>query len=144
MSLGLLEPLCRERGITLAIENNRKNFDTLQRLCSEYDPAFLGVCYDSGHGNLVDDGLDQAEALKDRIISVHLHDNDGVKDQHRLLFSGTVDWERLARILASSAYERPVSMEVSMRNAETNEEAVFLAEAFETGTRLTRMVRQCG
>jgi len=140
-SLDELEPFARERGIRIAIENGR--FEAIRKLLSEYDPEYIGLCYDSGHGNMNNvGGLDHLESLKDRLISVHLHDNDGSGDQHKLMFSGTVDWQRLARIMAESAYKKCVSMEVSMRNAGIGDEGVFLAEAFRTGERFSRMIAE--
>jgi sugar phosphate isomerase/epimerase len=138
-SLDELEPDATARGVRIAIENT-SNFPVVERLLGEYAPGFLGLCYDSGHGNLDGTGLDCLWRLKERLISVHLHDNDGTGDQHKLLFSGTVDWERLARTMAASAYSGPVSMEVMMRNAGIDDEGTFLASAFEVGTRLSAMV----
>jgi sugar phosphate isomerase/epimerase len=140
-SLDELEPYCRERHVRIAIENG--NFDAIGRLLSEYDPAYLGLCYDSGHGNSGGEGLDHLERLKGRLISVHLHDNDGTGDQHKLLFSDTVDWSRLARIMAQSAYAKCPSMEVSMRLSGIDDEGAFLRKAFETGTAFARMVAEC-
>jgi sugar phosphate isomerase/epimerase len=139
-SLDELEPFARERNVRIAIENG--SFEAIQKLLSEYDPQYAGLCYDSGHGNMRADGLDHLESLKDRLISVHLHDNDGASDQHKLLFSGTVDWGRLARIMAGSTYTKCVSMEVSMARMGIEDEGLFLAEAFKTGTRFDRMIQQ--
>ena len=71
---------------------------------------------------------------------MHLHDNDGVSDQHKLLFSGTLDWDRLARIMAKSAYTKCVSMEVSMRRSGIEDEGAFLAEALENGKTFSGMI----
>lgn len=139
-SLGALEPFARERNVRIAIENG--SFEAIHKLFSEYSPEYVGLCYDSGHGNMRADGLDHLESLKDRLISVHLHDNDGASDQHKLLFSGTVDWERLARIIAESAYTKCVSMEVTMARTGIEDEKVFLAKAFETGTRFSEMIAE--
>jgi len=139
-SLDALEPYARTCGVRIAIENGR--FEIIENLLNMYDPDYLGLCYDSGHGNLREDGLDWLERLKDRLISVHLHDNNGQKDEHKLLFSGTVDWERLAAILAASSYEKWVSMEAVMRNTGIEDEAEFLEKAFETGTAFARMIEQ--
>ena len=136
-SLDQLEAFARAKGVRIAIENG--SFEAIQSVLQEYDPGYLGLCYDCGHGNH-GAGLDRLEELKDRLISVHLHDNDGVRDLHRLPFSGTVDWPRLARIMAESAYTKPVSMEVSMHNSEIEDEEVFLKQAFEAGTRFSRMI----
>jgi len=138
-SLDDLRPHARARGVRIAIENG--NFAVIRALCSEYEPDFLGLCYDCGHGNMGDHtGLDHLDALKDRLISIHLHDNDGVGDQHKLLFTGTVDWPRLAAIIAKSSYKKCVSMEVTMRNMGISDEQAFLAEAFKTGTVFSEMV----
>jgi len=140
-SLDELEPFAAQRQVRIAIENG--SFEAIGKLLSEYDPQYLGLCYDSGHGNKDGDGLDRLEPLKHRLISVHLHDNDGSGDQHRLLFSGTVDWQRLARIMAESAYAKCVSMEVSMGRSGIADEMEFLKHAFETGTTFSKMIAEC-
>ena len=137
-SLDELEPFAREHSVRIAIENG--NFDAIRKLLSEYAPDYAGLCYDCGHGNMIPDGLDNLELLKDRLISVHLHDNDGNGDQHKIMFTGTVDWERLARIIANSAYTKCVSMEVSMRHMDIDDEDIFLARTFETGTKFAEMI----
>ena len=138
-SLDELEPIARDRNVRIAIENG--DFRTLGRLFAAYLPDYLGLCYDCGHGNMIPDGLDRLDAFKDRLISIHLHDNDGEGDQHRLLFTGTVDWPRLASLLAASAYEKCVSMEVVMRNDGIDSEEEFLHRAYHTGAELTGMVK---
>jgi len=139
-SLDELESFAKERNVRIAIENG--NFEAIRKLFSEYPPDYIGLCYDSGHGNMDADGLDYLESLKDRLISVHLHDNDGESDQHNLLFSGTINWNRLARIIAESAYNKCVSMEVTMARSGIQDEKLFLNEAFETGTRFAKMIEQ--
>lgn len=140
-SLNELETFTRDRNVRIAIENG--SFEAICRLLSEYDPVYLGLCYDSGHGNMKDGkGLDYLDSIKDRLISVHLHDNDGTGDQHRLMFTGTVDWERLARIMAESAYTKCVSMELSMSRSGFEDEAAFLTKAFETGTKFAGMIAE--
>ena len=140
-SMDALQKIAVPRGMRIAVENLwPPNFTTLHRLLDEYDPSFLGLCYDSGHGNMNDKDFKQFETMKDRLISVHLHDNKGTTDDHNLVFSGTIDWEKLAGILARSAYTRCVSMEIMTWKAEISDEDEFLARAFETGTRLSEMI----
>jgi len=137
-SLDELAPYARRHGVRIALENG--SFATISQVLSEYGPDYLGLCYDAGHGNVDGDGLDRLDALKHRLISVHLHDNDGRSDQHKLLFSGTVDWARLAGIIARSAYTKCVSMEIVMRDPGTPDEPAFLAQARQTGTRFAAMI----
>ena len=139
-SLDALEPFARERGVRIAIENGL--LALIRKVLAEYAPDYIGLCYDSGHGNVSKDGLDQLESLKDRLISVHLHDNDSTGDQHNLLFTGTVDWPRLARLIAQSAYRKCVSMELSQPRSGIADENIFLARAREVGERFAVMILQ--
>ena len=139
-SMDELQPFARERGVRVAVENG--DFGVIRQLLSEYGPEFLGVCYDSGHGNSAGDGQDNLETCKDRLISLHMNDNDASGDQHQPLFMGTVDWDRMAGIIATSSYEKCVSMEVVMKNAGIEDEDEFLAHVLETGTRFAGMVEE--
>ncbi len=140
-SLDAIEPYAKDYGVRIAIENLfPDNFPTIERILSKYGPDYVGLCYDSGHANVTGIGLGRLERLTDRLISVHLHDNDGTADQHRLLFSGSVDWGRLARIMAASSYSKCVSMELTMHHSDIEDEQVFLKKAFETGMTFSRMV----
>lgn len=135
-TLDVLEPYARASGVRIALENG--HFPTIREALRRYSPDFLGLCYDSGHGNLDVDGMDQMETLADRLIAVHLHDNDGAKDWHRFVYSGTIDWDRLTKILARSSYRKCPSMELNMNNTPFTDEDAFLAEAFRLGQQLAR------
>jgi len=139
MSLDVLCPFAKKHNILIALENYR-DFEIIKKLLSEYGPEYVGLCYDSGHGNLVPNGLDFLESFKERLISVHLHDNDGNKDLHKIPFSGTVDWERLTRIMAKSAYTKCVSLETGMFHTGISSEEVFLRESYKAGEKLTKMI----
>jgi len=141
-SLDELEPEARRLGVRIAIENG--DWGVIRRILAAYPPDYIGLCYDSGHGNLVPDGLDQLEALKDRLLAIHLHDNDGSADQHKLPFTGTVDWERLTGILARSAYRRGVTLETLMHGQGIESEEEFLSQAFRAAGRLSAMVEAAG
>lgn len=75
--------------------------------------------------------IDQIKAWLDEcgLQLLDLHGSAGQSDQHKPLFSGTVDWPRLAAILARSAYTKCASMEVVMRNSGIDDERAFLATA---------------
>ncbi len=141
-SLDALAPVARAGNVRIALENLfPDNFPHLRELFQAYGPDYIGLCYDSGHGLITGNGLENLAQWKDRLISVHLHDNDGSSDQHNLLFSGGVDWPRLAELMAASAYRKCVSMEVMARFAQCRDEAEFLRKARDTGLRLATMIR---
>ncbi len=142
-SLDRLEPYARKRSVRIAVENmGRDDFALIERVFAAYGPDYVGLCYDSGHGNMGGEGLAHLEAVKHRLLSVHLHDNDGSGDQHLLPFDGSVDWERLTDLLASSSYEKCLSLEISMRGYEGEEESAVLRRAWERGRRLTEMAAE--
>ena len=142
-SLDELENYAREHNIRIACENEG-SFSVLEKILSDYSPSYIGFCYDSGHGNMLQnsEGLDNLDKFKDRLISIHLHDNDGVQDQHKPLFSGTIDWDKLAKVIAQSSYKKCVSMELSIKNSGITDEKVFLDNAFKEGTKFSEMIAQ--
>ena len=145
-SMDTLIPYAKKRNVRIAFENlPPSNHATLEKILSDYSPSEVGICYDPGHGNIVGDGLDFAEAVKDRLIAFHLNDNDSTADQHGLIFSGTVGWDRLAQIIAASAYDKEyMTIELIMPkesgNIRAGAEAGFLSQAMESGLRFHKMV----
>ena len=75
-----------------------------------------------------------------QFISVHLHDNDGLTDQHKPLFTGTIDWVELMRIVVESPYDHYLTMETDMRNSGFRDEEPFLASAYADGRKLMQMM----
>ncbi len=144
-SLDAIERVARRRGVKLALENYEdESYEEAKTFFAAYGPDFLGFCYDSGHGNMGrGEGLDRLEEVKSRLIAVHLHDNDGKVDQHRLPFRGTVDWKRLIQLIASSSYQNGINLEATHRDyPEFPDEEEFLKEAFRAGQRLSEMLDQ--
>ena len=122
-SLDDLAPLLRQEHVRIAVENlPHDNWVMLKRLLDRFPPEILGITYDSGHGNIADlpgetPRLDDLEALSGRLLALHLHDNHGAGDEHLPPFLGTVNWKRLAGILAHSPdLGRPLVFEVGVWN----------------------------
>ena len=117
-SLDDLMPLLEKARTAIAVENMWFNdWELIEALLARYPSERLGICYDSGHGNAnINNQLDALERNKKRLIALHLHDNDGSSDQHLPPYSGTVDWNRLAGIIATSSYTRPMSFETTINN----------------------------
>ncbi len=117
-SIDELMPLLEEAGTAISVENMwLDNWDLVEDLLSRYPAERLGICYDSGHANAArNKRMDSLDRNKGRLIALHLDDNDGSGDQHQPPFYGTVDWDRLAIIIAASSYKRPLSFELSIMN----------------------------
>ena len=60
--------------------------------------------------------------------------------QHKIIFTGTVDWGRLAALIARSAYTKHVSMESIIQYTGIEDHAEFLRQAFDAGTRFAEMI----
>ncbi len=65
------------------------------------------MCFDTGHAH-IESGFNGSVARQlreclDVVGYVHAHDNDSVKDNHRMPGEGTIDWERAATVLAEHA-----------------------------------------
>ena len=153
-SLDELMPVLEKYGVRIAVENMPSDtFEEIAALMREYPPERLGITYDSGHGNIAEGrGLDLLEPLKDRLQALHLNDNDGSGDQHQPPFMGTVDWERMAKIIAESSYtDRPMSFEIGMRctpgfepelkgNQKPERVKAFLADAYARCEKVSKLV----
>ncbi|MGN0878407.1 MAG: sugar phosphate isomerase/epimerase family protein [Oligosphaeraceae bacterium] len=153
-SLDELMPTLERLDTRIAIENMWSDtFEVIHQLLQDYPAHRLGICYDSGHANgRILPGIDAGERDKHRLMALHLHDNDGLADQHQPPFMGTLDWNRLAAIIASSGYPREISFEIAMRctpfynpelkaNQRPQDIADFLRDAYDRCRRFTVMVR---
>lgn len=58
----------------------------------ELEGTDAGICLDYGHAHLMGDLCEAIEAVSGHMVTVHLHDNDGRRDDHRIPFAGTIDW----------------------------------------------------
>jgi sugar phosphate isomerase/epimerase len=140
-----LKDYCREKGLRICVENlpdcpeiwQTEMFD---RLFERYDRAFLGICFDTGHGNVSSrDCLHFARRYTERLFITHIHDNHGSGDEHLIPFEGTFNWEGFAEILAKSPYQLPYLLEINMRD---QGEKVFFQKALEAGRKFHAMAER--
>lgn len=82
----------RKAGIRVAIENIFEDSpDNLSMLMKEIGSPDFGICFDTGHFNMFSKSTIGIwlDLLKDYIIELHIHDNDGSADQHKPLGDGS-------------------------------------------------------
>ena len=118
-SLDELVPALEKYNTKIAVENMFDDtFETISGIMNEYPAEYVGITYDSGHGNInTARGAENMETWKSRLQALHLNDNNGSGDLHQPPFYGTVDWERAAKMIAGSSYtDRPASFELSIAN----------------------------
>lgn len=111
--------VAKESGIMLALENLPPGYlghtpEEIVGLLNGMDPEAIGVCYDSGHANLSGKFDEFTEALLPYSVTTHLHDNDGVTDQHRFPGQGTINWHRFAGIYHSTRCRASIMLECKL------------------------------
>lgn len=82
-------------GVRLLVENLVSEATTPEHLMMILEMGHLanvGICLDLGHAHITV-GVQEAMAiLGKRIVTVHVHDNHGMKDEHLWPGEGTIDW----------------------------------------------------
>jgi sugar phosphate isomerase/epimerase len=95
-------------GVRLLVENLTSESTTPERLLTILELGHLpnvGVCLDLGHAHLTVGVADAVRTLGKHIISLHVHDNHAVKDEHLWPGEGSIDWP--AAVAALSTLETP-------------------------------------
>lgn len=102
-----LVALAEDRGVQLAFENLRN----LALVLETFSSRCVGFCYDSCHHGNYAAGQDLLVQYGGRLMAVHLHDNGGVHNQHRLPLDGNIDWAEVMGRLARTGYQGATSLE---------------------------------
>jgi sugar phosphate isomerase/epimerase len=102
-------------GCSLMVENLIHVFGSPEALGAIFDAAPSARWHlDVGHAHAAGPGTLEAllERFADRLVHVHVHDNDGTADQHAELGLGTLDVDATARALCARGYDGLVTIEV--------------------------------
>ena len=86
-SIEHLRIFAKERGVRLLIENTVSELGNPARLIQFLNYTRLddvGICFDAGHAHLTGGAVEGLKALESRMVTAHLHDNHGEKDEHLL------------------------------------------------------------
>jgi len=117
-SLEHLALFAKQRGVTIALENTPNELGapaTLRQFVRETRLTELRFCFDIGHAHLgggVEPGFD---LLRERVVTTHIHDNRGEKDEHLLPYEGTIDWDAALTALAAAPEPLPLVLELKER-----------------------------
>ena len=122
--------------INVALENLMYNIESLAFVLDRIDSPLLGFCYDSGHQNCYTPSEDLLTRFSDRLMVLHLHDNDGSGDQHLLPFDGTIDWPATMKAIARAGYSGEIGLELMNWSYQDLSAEEFLRIAFERGKQL--------
>ncbi len=123
-----LIPTAKQYGVTVCLENMftgykgklyaavcaemseaNRYIDTLNEIAGE---KVFGFCLDIGHALLV--GKDMYTTIMEiapNLTTLHIHDNNGINDQHLFPYSGVNDWNRFLKGLKDAGYKGALSFE---------------------------------
>jgi sugar phosphate isomerase/epimerase len=95
VALEHLGAFARPLGVRVLVENLLSEPTTPEHLITILDLGHLdgiGVCLDLGHAHISVGVSEAITVLGGRIVSMHVHDNQGTKDEHLWPGDGTIDW----------------------------------------------------
>lgn len=141
MRLKRLLETCEKTGVFLAVENiNDQNL--FLKIFENINHPYLKFCYDSGHNNCFDPDFDYLKNFGEKLICLHLHDNDGLGDDHTLNRFGTINWDKIAKELAEINLDN-VSLDYEMlmnKHKDEVSENECLKETFEQASLLEEKI----
>ncbi|MCQ2432110.1 MAG: sugar phosphate isomerase/epimerase [Clostridia bacterium] len=118
-------------GVCLALENMPSHVAHIPSSSPEewrdyvdmMDSPNFRACLDTGHANMAKyhtlmarryEAADYVRIMEDRIVCLHVHDNNGMNDQHtapRVVPEGHVLWDELLEALKETGYKGTFSLE---------------------------------
>jgi len=90
-----LGAFARPLGVRVLVENLLSEPTMPEHLITILDQGHLdgiGVCLDLGHAHITVGVAEAISVLGGRIVSLHVHDNHGTKDEHLWPGDGTINW----------------------------------------------------
>ncbi len=117
-SIGEMAERAAENGVRVALEvipNALSTPEALVRLIDDdLELPALGVCMDVGHAHVMNgDVSDGIETVAGHLVTTHVHDNDGKRDQHLTPFAGTLDWPAALMGFQKVGYDGCLLMELA-------------------------------
>ena len=128
-------PYAEDLGIWLCVENvfefdtcSVANVEECRLLFQTANSPRARLTLDTGHANLYGCLYEMAEAFPEQLAFTHIHDNNGVRDQHRVPGRGCIDWMRLMSALERASYAGPLNFELREAYHKTSQRPVLLSE----------------
>ena len=115
-----INELCRAAeplGVTIAIEVLQNELSRPASLVHFVEDALdsdaARICLDFGHAHAEGDLVDAIETVSERLVVVHLNDNQGRADEHLIPFEGTVDWPAALTEVQKVGYDGTLMFELA-------------------------------
>lgn len=115
----------------------------------EVNDEYLEACVDVGHANMfsmVDKAItpgNMVRTLNKHVKCFHIHDNDGIHDNHETPFTMTLDWEDLARAIKEINYQGDLVIEIVDRDIKSLDEMIAKHRLqYEAGKKLIDLINK--
>jgi sugar phosphate isomerase/epimerase len=109
--------LASEVNVGVALEVMPNALSSASAICSliedELEGLDVGICLDYGHANLMGDLGEAIETVAGHLWTTHVHDNDGRRDDHRVPFTGQIDWDAAMMETQKIGYDGVLMFEVA-------------------------------
>ena len=111
----------KEHDIVICFENMpMPNFaigspEEILQFVEKMNDEHFQICLDTGHVAVYENEnlADAVRLFGDHMKVMHVHDNDGTRDQHLLPYFGVINWEEFGAALKEIGYEGVFSFETS-------------------------------
>jgi sugar phosphate isomerase/epimerase len=110
-----LRAFAKPLGVRVLLENIPNDLSTPEHLVEFIRAAHfddVGICFDTGHANMMGDVANAFETLKRHVHSTHIHDNAKDRDSHLWPGDGTIDWKQTLELLNDAPHKPPLLLEI--------------------------------
>jgi sugar phosphate isomerase/epimerase len=109
--------LASDVNVRVALEVMPNALSSASSLChlieDRLEEMDAGICLDYGHANLMGDLGEAIETVGGHLWTTHVHDNDGRRDDHRVPFAGSIDWDAAIVETQKIGYDGVLMFEVA-------------------------------
>lgn len=124
----------RTKDVTIAFENLQK-YDAIDLIEDLLKHPNAGICFDIGHSNILPFAF---EKYFEKIRIVHIHDNNGINDSHKVPYQGTLNWDKTFTFFSKLGKEVVMVLEVQINNTENEE--TFLKDVYKCSLKLKQEI----
>ncbi len=124
--------------VNIALEN-LNNLENVKNALQQVESNRLGFCYDCAHHFRRAPDEDLLSMYGNRLMAIHLHDNNGAHAEHGLPFDGTLEWKQIMKDLDRVKYKGAIAIEAMNWEYENLTVRNFLEIAYERALILKEM-----
>jgi sugar phosphate isomerase/epimerase len=127
-------------GVRVAVEVIPNALSTPERLVqlieddADLPSGGAGICLDMGHAALMGDLADAIDLVSGEMVTTHVHDNRGQRDDHLVPFEGRLDWATGLMSIQKVGYDGALVFELasSATPRESLEKTAVARQRFES------------